>query len=131
MAKKSFKNAISESTSLKEKAGIQAVFAATTVDVAEEVKEKSKSNSVLLEENREPAELRQSFIIREDYLDKLKDFVYLKMYSGNPIYNQKIALQDALDLLFASVDNIPSRPDVLKRQELKRNENIRKKRSLK
>lgn len=129
MAKKSFLNAVSENTALKEKSGVSAVFTATAKEV-EPAQEPKNIKSVLLVE-QDSAELRQSFIVMADDLDKLKDFVYHKKLTENPLYSQKEALHEAFNLLFAQVKNIPDRPESVKRQERKRNESIRKKRAIK
>lgn len=70
-------------------------------------------------------DIRQTFIIGEDYLEKLKDFVHTKRVTGIYLYTQKNALHDALDLLFKDTTLI-NRPDEIKQKEEKRANKIRK-----
>lgn len=56
---------------------------------------------------------RQTFMISEADLDKLKDFVYTKRIQGVYNYSQKMAIRDALQLLFTSVEKIDKRPEDL------------------
>lgn len=53
--------------------------------------------------------IRQTFILRKDHLEKLKDYVHTRRINGDTNYTQKQALQDALELLFESVSVIRSR----------------------
>ena len=68
--------------------------------------------------------VRQTFIIGRDYLDKLKDLVYTKRVSGQFDYSQKDALQDGLDMLFAST-KIKKRPLEVRQKEEARSRRIR------
>ncbi len=70
-------------------------------------------------------DIRQTFIIGEDYLEKLKDFVHTKRVTGCYLYTQKNALHDALDLLFKDIKLI-NRPDEIKQKEENRANKIRK-----
>lgn len=70
-------------------------------------------------------DIRQTFILGEDYLEKLKDFVHTKRVTGSYLYTQKNALHDALDLLFKDIKLI-NRPDEIKLKEEKRANKIRK-----
>ena len=72
----------------------------------------------------EVPDVRQTFIIGTDYLDKLKDLVYTKRVSGQFDYSQKDALHDGLDMLFASM-KIKKRPDEVRRKEEARSRRIR------
>ncbi len=53
---------------------------------------------------------RQTFLISEYHLEKLRDFIHTKKLREDYNYTQKQALENALDLLFNSVENIESRP---------------------
>jgi len=130
MAKKSFIGAIAQKTDLKEKSGIKAVFSSTE---ALHTPEKIKFNTpVLLEQEEEsPSEIRQSFIVSSNDFDKLKDFVYYKKSTMDPLYSQKEALHIAFEMLFATEENIPVRPEKVKKQERLRNASIRRKRAIK
>lgn len=130
MAKKSFKNAISDKTKLGDKTGVAAVFSATTPKEVTPVTPKKKEVVQIESVPEELQDLRQSFIIREDYFEKLKDFVHFKKMNVDFTYNQKTALQDALDLLFDTVKDIPPRPEAVRRQENKRMKNLRKARNI-
>jgi len=52
---------------------------------------------------------RQTFMISFDQLDKLKDFVHTVRKNRDYRYSQKQAIQEALDLLFGTMDNIEKR----------------------
>ena len=130
MAKKSFIGAISEKTTLKEKSGINAIFSSSEEITPSPIKISDLHSHVDLEEELHN-ELRQSFIVISDDLEKLKDFVYFKKTMQDPLYSQKEALHVALQLLFSTEVNIPSRPEKVKKQERLRNANIRRKRAIK
>lgn len=49
---------------------------------------------------------RQTFLIDKEQLNKLKDFVHTKRLKVDYSYTQKRAVSEALELLFASVDEI-------------------------
>jgi hypothetical protein len=119
MAKKSFKNAIDDKTKLGEKSGVNAVFSATINNEVTQV------TPITQNKIDEPQNIRQSFVIQDNYLDKLKDFIHLKKTTSNPYYNQKEALQEALDLLFDTENEIPVRPKIIRLQEEARNKKIR------
>jgi len=52
---------------------------------------------------------RQTFMISEVQLDKLKDFVHTMKKTKDYNYSQKQAISDALNLLFGSVQTIEKR----------------------
>jgi hypothetical protein len=54
---------------------------------------------------------RQTFIVSESQLEKLKDFVHTKKLREDYNYTQKQALENALELLFNTVDKIEKRDD--------------------
>lgn len=130
MAKKSFIGAIAEKTDLKEKSGIKAVFSSTEVTKTSD--RIIVNTPVPIEQEEEnPQEIRQSFIVMCDDFEKLKDFVYYKKSTMDPLYSQKEALHIAFQMLFATEENIPERPEKVKKIERLRNANIRKKRAIK
>lgn len=69
-------------------------------------------------------EVRQTFLIEEETLDKLKDYVHTKKVLGVYDYTQKDALKDAFDLLFNEI-KIINRPIEMKIKEANRSENIK------
>ena len=52
---------------------------------------------------------RQTFMIKESTLNKLKDFVHTKRKNEDYNYSQKQALEEALNLLFDTIDVIEKR----------------------
>jgi len=72
----------------------------------------------------ELSDIRQSFIIREDYLDQLKDYVHMRKVQGNIYYTQKQALHESLDLLFKDA-KLEKRPEKLRQKEDLRRDKIR------
>ncbi|MBO3273265.1 hypothetical protein [Hymenobacter defluvii] len=70
-------------------------------------------------------DVRQTFVISQQYLDRLKDFVHTKRSNGQYEYTQKQALHDALDRLFAGT-TIEERPAHIRQQEEKRKQQIRR-----
>ena len=73
----------------------------------------------------ESSDVRQTFVIGKDYLEKLKDFVHTQKLKGLYEYSQKNALHDALDLLFKDI-TITQRPESVIQKEQKRALRIRK-----
>lgn len=73
----------------------------------------------------EERDLRQTFIIGQSYLERLKDYVHTKRVQGQYEYTQKQALHDALDMLFQGVD-IKPRPEHIRKQEDARKQKIRR-----
>jgi len=69
-----------------------------------------KPEPVLSNDKKAKKYTRQTFLISDDHLEKLKDFVHTKKLRENYNYTQKQALENALDLLFESIDNIEKRP---------------------
>ena len=69
--------------------------------------------------------IRQTFMIDKGYLEKIKNYVYLKKTQGQFDYSQKEVLHDALNLLFQNT-TIPERPDHVKKTEMQRSSNIMK-----
>lgn len=133
MAKKDFKNSINQ-TNIPAKSGIQGLFS-TTDDLgnsddssislkAKEVTLVTAITSVILSD-LDLKDVRQTFIIRNDYLERLKDYVHHKRQAGYSFYTQKEALQEALEAFFSSLD-VPTRPDFIKEAEQKRANRIKK-----
>jgi hypothetical protein len=52
---------------------------------------------------------RHTWIVRKDQLETLKDYVHSKRLEGETDYSQKRAIEEALDLLFKSIDKIEKR----------------------
>lgn len=123
MAKKSFRTAI-DKTNLNERSGIKSLVSST----AAAPKDKEATEPKPVEENI-PEDIRQTFIIREDYLEKLKDYVHMIRISEDSYYTQKDAMHEALDMLFESAGDIPARPDKLKQREKDRAQRIRRARN--
>lgn len=130
MAKKDFKNSINQ-TNIPSKSGIQGLFS-TTDDLGNsdesstslKAKEVTPVISVTLSD-LDLKDVRQTFIIRNDYLEKLKDYVHHKRQAGYSFYTQKEALQEALEAFF-SLQDVPTRPDFIKEAEQKRANRIKK-----
>jgi hypothetical protein len=47
--------------------------------------------------------------VRKDLLETLKDYVHSRRLKGETDFSQKQALEDALELLFQSIDKIEKR----------------------
>ncbi len=124
MAKKSFKDAIADKTDLIGKSGIKGMFSSTETDP-----EPPKNIDVLVAEENVPEETRQSFIVLESDMERLKDFVFHKKSTMDPLFSQKEAMHQALQLLFEKEGTFPERPDRVKKQERLRNASLRRKRA--
>jgi hypothetical protein len=122
MAKKDFKGSINQ-TNIPAKSGIKGLFSPT------ENREKEKivtlETPVTLSKNQN-FEVRQTFIVKNEHLEKLKDFVHYKRQQGYSFYTQKEGLNDAFEVFFASLDEIPNRPDFIKDAETQRANRIKK-----
>jgi len=73
----------------------------------------------------EEVDVRQTFVLGQRYLDRLKDYVHTRRVQGQYEYTQKQALHDALDKLFEGVD-ITERPAHIRQQEESRKQRIRR-----
>jgi len=71
------------------------------------------------------ADVRQTFVVGQRYLERLKDYVHTKRMQGQYEYTQKQALHDALDKLFEGVE-IEARPAHIRQQEESRKQRIRR-----
>ena len=117
--RKSFKSVI-DKTNLSERGGIKSLVGSGGSQPSEP--------KLIQEEEEQPKDIRQTFVVREDYLEKLKDFVHMKRVTEDSYYTQKEAMQEALDLLFSEVGEIPSRPEKIKEREQERASRIRRSR---
>jgi len=80
------------------------------------------ADSVVSEER----DLRQTFVVSSRQLEQLRDYVHARRATGDYEYSQKQALQEALNLLFASVPQAPPRPSQTRELEQRRRERIRR-----
>ena len=119
MAKKSFKSAI-DKTNLNERGGIKSLVSAPASPPQQE-----EAPLVKREEDKQPKDVRQTFVVREDYLERLKDYVHMIRITEDSYFTQKDAMHEALDMLFESAGEIKSRPDKLKEREQDRARRIR------
>lgn len=117
--RKSFRGAI-DKTNISEKGGIKSLVNATSVNVPRLAEEETPV------QKEDAKDIRQTFVIREDYLERLKDYVHMMRISEDSYYTQKDAMQDALDMLFNAAGEIPDRPERLKDREKERASRIRK-----
>ncbi|UOG77492.1 hypothetical protein MTX78_24410 (plasmid) [Hymenobacter tibetensis] len=70
-------------------------------------------------------DVRQTFVLSQQYLEGLKNYVHTKRMSGQYDFTQKQALHQALDLLFATAQ-IEERPLQIRQKEEVRRQQIRK-----
>ncbi|MCU0471349.1 MAG: hypothetical protein MUF58_22465 [Arcicella sp.] len=122
MAKKDFKNSINQ-TNIPAKSGIKGLFSPTGNSEKEEIV--TSKIPVTLSENQN-LEVRQTFIVKNTHLEKLKDFVHYKRQQGYSFYTQKEGLNEAFEVFFASLNEIPNRPDFIKDAEVQRASRIKK-----
>ncbi|SMG49421.1 hypothetical protein SAMN05661096_03609 [Marivirga sericea] len=73
-------------------------------EINKDLQEETKS-----EQRRTVEYVRQTFLLSKEHLNKIKDFVHTKRKNGDTNYTQKQAVQDALNLLFNSVEVIEPR----------------------
>ena len=73
-----------------------------------------------------PDGVRQTFVLSRDHLEQLRDYVHARRVQGDYAYSQKQALQEALDLLFASAAPAPPRPAQAREQEQQRRQRIQR-----
>jgi hypothetical protein len=123
--KKSFKSAI-DKTNLNEKRGINSLVSGTVAAAPAPAPEAGTEAKLVGQEAELPKDVRQTFVIREDYLEKLKDYVHMIRISEDSYYTQKDAMHEALDMLYESAGEIPPRPDKLKEREQERAQRIRR-----
>ena len=115
MAKKTFLNSI-DKTNIAGKTGINSLFSGNAV----------KEEPAQVQTDKHPEEVRQTFIILTDHLEKMRDYVHLKRQQGDSLFTQKDAIQEAFELLFRKTGNIPSRPEHIKEAERIRSSKIKR-----
>lgn len=69
-------------------------------------------------------DVRQTFVLSQGHLEQLRDHVHARRVAGDYNYSQKQALQEALDLLFASTTPVSPRPEQVRELEKQRRERI-------
>jgi hypothetical protein len=73
-------------------------------------KENEIANSESISKKQEKfSYTRHTWIVRKDLLETLKDYVHSRRLKGETDFSQKQALEDALELLFQSIDKIEKR----------------------
>jgi hypothetical protein len=70
--------------------------------------------------------VRQTFVVGRGHLEQLRDYVHARRSQGEYTYSQKQALQEALDLLFASGPAVPQRPEQTRQLEQQQQERIKR-----
>jgi hypothetical protein len=78
-------------------------------DFFTQFEDSQSQNDFEKKENSKKEYTRQTFLIDKEQLNKLKDFVHTKRLKVDYSYTQKRAVSEALELLFASVDEIEKR----------------------
>ncbi len=71
-----------------------------------------------------PDGVRQTFVLSRGHLEQLRDYVHARRSQGEYTYSQKQALQEALDLLFATGTPAAPRPAQTREQEQQRRQRI-------
>jgi len=62
-----------------------------------------------------------SLTMLPSHIDKMRNYVHFKKVNGDPYYTQGKMLQEAIDLFLSTIkDEIPERPEEVKRSERKR-----------
>lgn len=122
MAKKDFKGSIGK-TNIPAKLGIKGLFSNSSDDA---LLETITPVTLVTPVQEEPIEVRQTFIVKNSHLEKLKDYVHYRRQQGHSFYTQKEALNDALDAFFEVKSQIPTRPDFIKEAEQHRSNRIKK-----
>lgn len=70
--------------------------------------------------------VRQTFVLSRGHLEQLRDYVHARRVQGEYTYSQKQALQEGLDLLFASSPPVPQRPEQTRQLEQQQQERIKR-----
>jgi hypothetical protein len=70
--------------------------------------------------------VRQTFVLSRGHLEQLRDYVHARRVRGEYTYSQKQALQEALDLLFASSPPVAQRPEQTRLLEQQQQERIKR-----
>lgn len=100
--KKNFKNAI-DKTNLAQK-GIAALIGGNNVNT-------DNTSNINNTSNTGNTDIRQTFVLSPQDLEKLKDYVHYRRLQGETEFSQKRALNEALGLLFKTVPDLPPRAD--------------------
>ena len=74
------------------------------------------SNDFYQDEERKP----HTSLIKPSLIEKIKDYAHHMKMSEDPYYTQGDALEEALNMLFDKVGEIPERPEEIKRKERRR-----------
>lgn len=74
--------------------------------------------------NQDEIYVRQTFVIRNDFLEKLKDLTHMKKQSDYTI-SQKEVLENILQEYFDKIGEIPERPESVKKLEQVRSDRIK------
>ena len=75
--------------------------------------------------------VRQTFVLSRGHLEQLRDYVHARRSQGDYTYSQKQALQEGLNLLFATGAPAAPRPAQTREQEQLRRERILRGRQVK
>lgn len=70
--------------------------------------------------------VRQTFVLSRGHLEQLRDYVHARRSQGDYTYSQKQALQEGLDLLFATAAPAAPRPAQARELEQQRRERIQR-----
>ena len=70
--------------------------------------------------------VRQTFVLSRGHLEQLRDYVHARRVQGEYTYSQKQALQQALDMLFASSPPVAQRPEQTRQLEQQQQERIKR-----
>lgn len=71
-------------------------------------------------QTHEGGSVRQTFVLSRAHLERLRDYVHDHRASGEYLYSQKQALEEALDLLFARSSPVAPRPQQVRDLEYQR-----------
>lgn len=85
----------------------------------------SNVTAVTNDTHEHDVDVRQTFVLGQQYLERLKNYVHTQRMSGQYDFTQKQALHQALDLLFATAQ-IQERPLQIRQKEEVRRQQIRK-----
>lgn len=76
--------------------------------------------------DRDPGEeIRHTFVMGKNYLEKMRDYAYMRHEGGSYYYGQKDVLHEALDYFFKD-KKVPPRPEFIRRIEEDRVKRIKK-----
>ncbi len=87
----------------------------------EKDKELLQEMNALGQDNEVEEPKTHSLTILPSHIEKIRNYVHFKKFNGDPYYTQGKMLQEAIDLFLSSIsDEIPERPEEVKRSERKR-----------